>query len=466
MILNVMVIGTGGYLIFQGDLSVGEFIALYTIFINVGHSVSSLSLILSKIVQTEVSLKRIHELLAYQSNVEEAAMPKGLTSIKGPIVFHNVTFGYQKNRIALEEASIVIPEGGYTAFVGTSGSGKSTAIQLLLRFYDPTKGAIILNGTDLRLYREQDFRVCTGVVFQNSFLFNMTIRENIALAKPEATDEDIIHAAKLAQIHETIAQLPEGYDTVITQYGENLSGGQRQRLAIARALVRNPQLLVLDEITSALDPATEAEINKVIESFKGSRTVVSVTHRLSSVVRADHIVVFQNGRVIEQGSHQQLTERNGWYRQMWEKQTGFQLTHDGSRARVDIGGLARLPFFAELDDEQLHQVSSLFLTEKFDEGQTIIRQGEEGDKFYIIVRGSVAVMKPNVSGRSDQVAILQDGEYFGETALLRNIPRTADIITVAPSVLLSLQREHFFTLTHRFPYMMKILEETLMDRAR
>jgi len=459
--LNAVMIGVGGTLILQDDLSVGAFIAFYTIFLNVGQSVSSLSQLLPGLIEAGVSFRRIDELLAYRSPLALPDRPKPFAGIRDGVRFRDVSFGYDDRALALDGVSLAIPAGGMTAFVGQSGSGKSTALQLLLRFYDPQQGAIEVDGADLRELSEADFRRRTGVVFQDSFLFNATILENIGLSRPGVAEADVRAAAEAARIHELIERLPDGYGTVVKDFGGNFSGGQRQRIAIARALVGDPDLLVLDEITSALDPSTEAEINALIESFRGERTIVTVTHRLASATQADLIVAFRDGRVAESGTHDELLARGGLYAEMWEKQRGFALSGDGFLAKVEGARLSKLPFFRGIPVEQLRSMSDLFVTEKYDEGHKVVRENDPGDKFYIIVRGRVAVEKAGA-----RVAVLEDGDYFGEIALLRDIPRTADVVATAPTVLLSLRREQLLGLTAAYPSIREVLERTLEERMR
>ncbi len=208
------------------------------------------------------------------------------------------------------------------AILSRFGSGKSTLLNLLLRFYDPLRGSISVDDHDLRTVTQASLRSQIAVVFQENFLFNTTIRENIRMANPQATDHEVEAAAAAAEIHDFIISLPQGYDTLAGERGSRFSGGQRQRIAIARAIIRNPTILILDEATSALDPASEAAINATLTQLARGRTVISITHRLSSIATADRIFVLNHGRLVESGTHNELLAFDGVYRQMWLKQRG------------------------------------------------------------------------------------------------------------------------------------------------
>jgi ATP-binding cassette subfamily B protein len=214
--------------------------------------------------------------------------------------------------------------------VGPSGSGKSTILNLLLRFNEPTSGAIRFDDIDLRDLRQASYRCQLGVVFQESFLFNTTILENIRLGKPDVSMSEIQEAARLAEVEEFILSLPQQWQTVVGERGSQLSGGQRQRVAIARALVRSPELLVLDEATSALDTATEARLNSTLRRIARTRTVVSVTHRLGSVVGADRIILMEGGRIVESGTHEELLEKGGHYTVLWRTQREAPRLHSAT----------------------------------------------------------------------------------------------------------------------------------------
>ncbi|RAV20067.1 ABC transporter transmembrane domain-containing protein [Paenibacillus contaminans] len=464
LVLNGIMIGFGGYLIFHDQMTIGGFMAFLTLFMSVGQSGSNLSFLIPNLIDSSISFRRISEVFAQKPSVPEADDPKELPSSFAAIGMDRVTFGYTEQADQLKDVSLRIPAGSYVAFVGPSGSGKSTALQLLSRFYDPKQGTVAIDGHDLRNVSESSLRKLAVLVTQDTFLFNSTVRDNLLLDGKGFTDADMIVAAKQANIHNVIESWPDGYDTQIHHEGGSLSGGERQRIAIARALLRKPSLLLLDEVTSALDPATEADINALLQQLRRHTTIISVTHRLASVIHADRIHVFKEGSIVESGTHEELLGQNGLYGTLWEKQHGFHLSHDGLHATVDVERLAKLPFFEGIELPLLDGVAALFSTETCKEGETVVREGEEGNKFYIIVRGRFEIIKHIPDEREKRVAVLQDGDHFGEIALLMNIPRTATVKAMGPSVLLSVRREAFHQMTAAHPQILQTLENTLKKR--
>jgi ATP-binding cassette subfamily B protein len=320
-----------------------------------------------------------------------------------------------------------------------------------MRMYDPAVGTVSIDGHDIRGVTQVSIRSQMGVVFQESFLFNATVRENIRMARPDATDADVVEAARAAEIHEFVATLPHGYDTVVGERGGRLSGGQRQRISIARAVLRDPAVLVLDEATSALDPATESALNATLERLGRGRTTLAVTHRLASARNADRIFVLDKGVLVEHGRHDELLQADGFYARLWQRQSGFTLLDDGSRAEVEASRLAEVPLLAGLDLDLLEEVADLFRSEQVPAGRVVVQEGDAGDAFYLVVRGRLVVTRRDPSGTEIRVNVHEDGAHFGEVALLRSGPRIATVTAEIPSLLLTLAREHFVRLLESAP---------------
>ena len=281
-----------------------------------------------------------------------------------------------------------------------------------------------------------------------------------AVSKPGATLDEIVVAAKLAEIHDFIVTLPAGYNTIAGERGSRFSGGQRQRLSIARAVLRDPAILLLDEATSALDPATEHAINRTLERIGRGRTIISVTHRLSSVVNHDRVFLFNRGKLAEQGSHIQMLASGGIYARMWQKQSGLHVDEGADRASVDGAWLSEVPLLQGVNLETLSELARWFGTERFAAGRNIVQQGDPGDRFYILVRGKVEVL------RDDQrLAILEDGDYFGEMALLSNQPRNATVKTLTDTVCLSLARDLFNRLLSTEPELRESIQKAAAARG-
>lgn len=269
--------------------------------------------------QASVSVDRLFELFGEVSTVKEPINPKSITSFEKEIRFENVTFSYG-NKNVLENITITIQKGSRFGIAGESGSGKSTLVNLLFRFYDPAKGSIKIDDTDLREIKTDDLRKLMALVSQEIVVFDATVAENIACGKTGATREEIIEAAKKANAHQFIMQLPQGYDTRIGERGVMLSGGQRQRICIARAFIRNAPILVLDEATASLDSESEAEVQSAIDALEKNRTVICVAHRISTLANMDSIIVLSKGRIIEQGTFEELLNKNGAFAAMAKKQ--------------------------------------------------------------------------------------------------------------------------------------------------
>ncbi|HEV1288324.1 MAG TPA: ABC transporter transmembrane domain-containing protein [Bryobacteraceae bacterium] len=441
LLLQVIVMAVGGWMAFHDRISIGTFASFQALFVTLSQSVSYLASYSPTLVGATGAVERMEGMLAEQARIPERQNAQRLAPPE-TIEFRDVTFGYTAAQNALDHVTFSLGRGASVAFVGASGSGKSTVLNLLLRFYDPSQGTILIDGTDLRDAAVDSLRQQTAVVFQETFLFNMSIRENVRLGRPDATDAEIESAARDAEIHDFILSLPEGYDTLAGERGSRFSGGQRQRLAIARAVLRHPAILILDEATSSLDPATEAAVNATFARIASGRTVISITHRLSSVIHADWIYVMHQGQIAEQGRHDELVASGGRYSSMWRRQSGLRFSED--EAGVDAKWLGEMPLFQNVDPSTLEELATLFATEQIPEERDIICEGDPGDRFYIIVRGKAEVLKA-----SKRAAVLQDGDYFGEIALLSNQPRNATVRSLTPCVCLILQRDHFRAMLDR-----------------
>ena len=462
--LLVATIGVGTFMAIRGELSVGSLVAFFELIWWMVSAVQRLSDVVLPFQQAAGGAQRIQELLAETPEVTDAADAIALPPFARELRLEDVRFGYGGGRPNIAGVTLSVPAGRSIALVGPSGCGKSTVLSLMLRFRDPDAGRVTLDGVDVRRVTQASLSAQVAPVFQDSFLFDTTIRENIRLGRPAASDAEVEAAARDAEIHDFIVALPQGYDTPVGERGARLSGGQRQRIALARAIIRRPRILLLDEATSALDAATEAAINATLERLGRQRTVVSVTHRLTSVVRADRIVVLSHGRIVEEGTHEELLGLKGAYQRLWEQQSGFVISADGRRAAVTPARLRAMPAFATIDEAQLADLAARFGSEHHPAGATIVEEGERGDKVYVIVRGTVDVVQAVSGGAERPVQVLQDGDFFGEIALIDNVPRTATVRARTACLLLVLAREEFRDVMRASPALRALFEHTAHTR--
>lgn len=321
----------GGLGVLRGTLSLGQLVAFLSYVGMLYGPLNIITNIMDWASRTVTAAERIFEVLDTEPDVQDSPDALPLEEVQGEIRFENVSFGYEKHHLVLHEIDLQVQAGEMIGLVGPSGAGKSTLINLLCRFYDPTRGRILLDGKDLREIRMRDLRRFIGVVLQDTFLFPGTIRENIAYAKPNATQEEIIAAAKAANAHDFIMRFPDGYDTWVGERGHRLSGGERQRISIARAILRDPRILILDEATASVDTETERQIQEALDRLVRNRTTIAIAHRLSTLRNANRILVLDKGQIVEEGSHETLMEMEGLYHRLVTMQMEL------SRSRLFVG---------------------------------------------------------------------------------------------------------------------------------
>lgn len=312
----VMLLLFGGSLVFQGQFAASTFVVFITMFYNIIDPAKSFSSAYYAIQKGSAAIERIQEILDTPITIQDPPQPSPLSNIQQGIQLKNISFSYDKERPVLKNITLDIPKGSSVALVGASGAGKSTLIDLLPRFYDLEEGAILIDGIDIKNYQLKDLRALMSLVSQEAILFNDTVYNNLVFGLPEVSLEAVKTAAKIANAHEFIEALPHGYQSNIGDRGSKLSGGQRQRLTIARAILRNPPLLILDEATSALDAVSERLIQEALVNVLEGRTSIIIAHRLSTIQHVDNIVVLQEGTIVEQGTHQELLSAKGVYHKL------------------------------------------------------------------------------------------------------------------------------------------------------
>lgn len=313
---TVLVVFFGGYLAYKDQISVADIVA-FVLYLSLFYApVSGLANLLESLQQSLAGAERVTLILETPSAIQNVADAVDIGEVKGSITFESVSFHYNSEIPVLKNISFECKPGMMVALVGPTGVGKTTATQLISRFYDPTQGRILIDGQDIRNVTLESLRHNISPVLQDTFLFNGTIAENIGYAKPDATREEVEEAAKAANIHEDILHMPEQYETQVGERGLRLSGGQKQRVAIARAILRQSPIIVLDEATASVDVQTERQIQKAIKNIAGKRTIVAIAHRLSTIKDADLILVIHEGEIIERGTHEELVSQKGFYYNM------------------------------------------------------------------------------------------------------------------------------------------------------
>ena len=458
-----IIVVLGAIFAIKGQLTVGAFIGCFALLRKVADGSAKTAKSYSGFINAIRPFRRIQKLLSEEAMSQDKVNAVELLPLSREIKFEDVSFGYLPEKLILNKMNLSIKAGTSVALVGSSGSGKSTTTKLAMRILEPQSGSISFDGVRLTDSTIDSLRRQCSAVLQESHLFRGSIAENIRFGKYDASMEEVIRAAQKAQIHELIQHLPDGYETIVDDRGSSLSGGQRQRIAIARAFIQNTSILFLDEPTSMLDPITESSVNEAFMELSKGRTVIMVTHRLASARHFDKIIVIDEGKVAEEGSHEELMALGGKYRSLWDKQHGFSISPEGY-IKVTPERLRSIPIFSTLDQKALEGLAGEFSTETFEPGVTVIQEGAKGDKFYIAVRGSIQVLKKGPDGVDKPIVVLSDGDHFGEIALLKSVPRTASLKTMAHTSCLSLSHERFSRLVESQPELLKALEESMASR--
>lgn len=461
---QLIVLGLGSVLVIRGTIgNPGTMVALLLLLPSIIGPVAQLG-DLGQIIQMGAgSIQRTRDVLDAPLDIVEKPDAIELPPLERDIRFEQVMFSYEKGQPILKGVNFAIPKGTNVAFVGPSGSGKSTIVNLLLRFWDPDEGSVLIDGHDLRDVTLASLRQEIGIVFQDTFVFNSTLRDNISIGRPDASDAEVEAAARAAQLDSFIESQPAGLDTVLGERGSRMSGGQRQRLAIARAILRDPRILILDEATSALDARTEAEVLDTLASLVKGRTTISITHRLALAAMADTIFVLEEGRLIERGPHDELVKSGGLYQQLYDEQMGISTPAGRPRGGLEAQRLHTVPLFTDVPAKTLADLAEQLVLERYKEGEDIVRQGDPAEKLYVLGLGSADVfVSDGVSER--RVNTLQEGDYFGEFALLTQSPRTATVRAAGPTEVYALSRERFLALVEREPSLRAILDQFVAER--
>ncbi len=321
---SVVMVGVGAIFVLRGEFTIGGLVAYRGYWWQLFAPVFSLAQINEMVQRALAAASRVFEILDAPLEITDAPDAIDLLEVRGHITFEHVTFAYDDRNRVLQDVSFEVWPGQKVGIVGPSGAGKSTILALLLRLWEPQEGRILLDGYDLRQIKQESLRRHCAIVTQEPFLFNDTVKNNIRYGRLDATDDEILEAAKLANAHEFIEQLPNGYDTVVGERGVRLSGGQKQRICIARAFLANPRILLLDEATSSVEPESEAVIQAALERLMEGRTTIIISHRLSMVRDCDQILVIQDGQVVERGTHEELMANGGWYARMYRLQMLYE----------------------------------------------------------------------------------------------------------------------------------------------
>jgi ATP-binding cassette subfamily B protein len=465
-IVQLTIVATGAVMAFSGSLDAGAFAAFVALLTEFTWEMTVIgSEVMPQIRKAASGIRRVDELLAAEPLVErpEGAVP--CPELKEAVRFSDVTFGYGPAADPLLAGlTLEVAAGTSTVIVGRNGSGKSTLLSLILGFYAPSSGTITVDGVALENIDLEGWRDHCGVVFQDTVVFNAPLRDNVVLGCEGVDDSAVERVLAAAGLAGVLARLPDGLDTRLGVGGRVLSGGERQRIGLARAIVREPALLLLDEVTASLDPTTEAEVNAAVDRLRDGRTMISVTHRIEAARSADVVIALDADGVAEVGRFDDLLARDGVFAEAARRQEGFAVSRDGGDASVSPRRLGAFSLFRYFDGTQLDELARRFTARLYEEGEVVVRQGGPADRFFIIARGVVEVLRDR-NGESELVAHLEDGDFFGEMALLDGVSRNATVKAVTPTTMLSLDRSEFEALLAGWPDTARMIRAEAAARA-
>ncbi len=466
LFLQIAILALSALLAFDGQITAGRLVSIPILTWLLSEALLLVSEYRPALAEAKIAWQRILDTLKDPAPVLDARDAKLLAPLHNEIVFQDVSFSYGED-VALSEVTAKVPKGAHVALVGHTGSGKSTLLRLLMRFQDPQKGAVLIDEVPIKSLSQASLRARLGLVLPDNFIFNASVRENIRLGQPEASEERLRDMAKFLGITESPALLPHGLDTIVGENGFTLSGELRQRIALARALLRNPDVVLLDEICTPLEPAEEAALQQTLRAALKGRTALVAAHRLAGVVDFDSIYVFSEGKIAEQGTHAELLALEGLYAAFWRKQSGFRFSADGRMVEVEPSRLTQAPVFEKLSEEALAELAPLFLTETLPAGRDLVVQNDPADRFFLIARGSAEVFRTNPETEEDElVATLDDGDRFGELALLADLPCPETVRTSTVCTVVSLGRGQFDRVIDKSPELRRAVTETAAQLLR